>query len=531
LSPNLGDGPKITGVHLDSRQVGVGDLFAALPGTKHDARQFVASALARGASAILTPMPIAFDAGPVALDARANVAQWIHPHARRVAGEAAARVYGEPARGMFVVGVTGTNGKTTTAHLVGQLLRAAGRLPAVLGTTGNRLADGVLRPTTHTTPDAPALQRLLRDHRAQGGDSVVLEASSHALDQERTAGLAFDVAVFTNLTRDHLDYHVDLDRYAAAKEKLFLSLTANSTAVVNADDPVSDRMARAARSRGARVITYSARLRGDLCASQLKTDLSGTELVLNGMGISRARLRLPLAGRHNVENALAAAAVALLSGASPSNLLDGLAAAHSAPGRLEPVPTRREFALFVDYAHSQDALENVCRVLRDSLAKSSAARDARVLARDASARATPRTSTRAVADAATREGAVADATTRASDSRLIVVFGCGGDRDAGKRAPMGAVVNDLADVAIVTSDNPRSEDPERIIAEIVTGMEPARAERFVEPDRRRAIHRAVEIARAGDVVLIAGKGHETTQTIGARVLEFDDREVAIEALR
>jgi UDP-N-acetylmuramoyl-L-alanyl-D-glutamate--2,6-diaminopimelate ligase len=442
---------------------------------------------------------------------------------------------------MFIVGVTGTNGKTTTAHLAGQLLRAAGRRPAVLGTTGNRLADGVLRPTTHTTPDAPALQRLVRDHRAQGGDSVVLEASSHALDQERTAGLAFDVAVFTNLTRDHLDYHVDLDRYAAAKERLFLSLTENAAAVVNADDPASDRMARAARSRGARVITYSARLRGDLCASQLKTDLSGTELVLNGMGISRARLRLPLAGRHNVENALAAAAVALLSGASPSNLLDGLAAARSAPGRLEPVPTRREFALFVDYAHSQDALENVCRVLRDSLAKSSGARSVHALASDVSARRAPRTSAFAVADATTRECSDADAatrsrpdadaTTRANDSRLIVVFGCGGDRDAGKRAPMGAVVNELADVAIVTSDNPRSEDPERIIAEIVTGMEPARAERLVEPDRRRAIHRAVALARAGDVVLIAGKGHETTQTIGARVLEFDDREVAIEALR
>jgi UDP-N-acetylmuramoyl-L-alanyl-D-glutamate--2,6-diaminopimelate ligase len=507
LSPSLGDGPKITGVHLDSRQVGVGDLFAALPGAKHDARQFVASALERGAAAILTPVPLA-------LHARAT--QWIHPDARRVAGEAAARVYGEPSHGMLVIGVTGTNGKTTTSHLVGQLLRAAGRRPAVLGTTGHRLADGRLRPTAHTTPDAPTLQRLVRDHRRLGGDSVVLEASSHALDQERTAGLAFDVAVFTNLTRDHLDYHVDLDRYAAAKEKLFLSLAASSAAVVNADDPASDRMARAAQSRGARVITYSARLRGDLCASQLKTDLSGTELVLNGMGISRARLHLPLAGRHNVENALAAAAVALLSGASPSNVLDGLAVARSAPGRLEPVPTGREFALFVDYAHSQDALENVCRVLRDSLARH--APEARAHA--GVARATARGS---------RSAATRVAPERAG-SRLIVVFGCGGDRDAGKRAPMGAVVNELADVAIVTSDNPRSEDPDRIIEQIVDGMQPARAQRVVEPDRRRAIHRAVELARAGDVVLIAGKGHETTQTIGTRVLDFDDRKIALEAL-
>jgi UDP-N-acetylmuramoyl-L-alanyl-D-glutamate--2,6-diaminopimelate ligase len=512
LSPTLGDGPKITGVHLDSRQVGVGDLFAALPGSRHDARAFVASALERGASAILTPVELALDA---------RTPQWIHVDARRIAGEAAARVYGDPSRDMLVVGVTGTNGKTTTAHLVGQLVAAAGRRPAVLGTTGHRLADGVLRPTAHTTPDAPTLQRLVRDHRRLGGDSIVLEASSHALDQERTAGLAFDVAVFTNLTRDHLDYHVDLERYAAAKEKLFLSLDENAAAVVNADDAASDRMARAARSRGARVITYSARLRGDLCASQLKTDLSGTELVLNGMGISRARLRLPLAGRHNVENALAAAAVALLSGASPSNVLDGLAVARSAPGRLEPVPTGREFALFVDYAHSQDALENVCRVLRDSLARHAGASTARELASSARARD---------AAHATRHARGGDES-QPDDSRLIVVFGCGGDRDAGKRAPMGAVVNELADVAIVTSDNPRSEDPDRIIAQVVEGMEPARAERVVEPDRRRAIQRAVELARAGDVVLIAGKGHETTQTIGTRVLDFDDRRVALEALQ
>jgi UDP-N-acetylmuramoyl-L-alanyl-D-glutamate--2,6-diaminopimelate ligase len=465
--------------------VGAGDLFAALPGVRDDGSRFAAEAISRGAAAVLAPRT---------LDLGASAALWIHPEARRVAGEAAALVYGRPARDMFVVGVTGTNGKTTTAHLVGHLLRAAGRRPAVLGTTGNRLADGRLLPSTHTTPDAPALQRLLLQHAEMGGDSVALEASSHALDQERTAGLEIDVAIFTNLTRDHLDYHGDFERYTQAKERLFLSLGARAAAVIHADDPAAERMARAAKSRGARVLTYSARLRGDLVASALKSDLSGTQIVLSGMGISRTSLRLPLAGRHNVENALAAAAAALLSGASPADIVGGLASASPAPGRLEPVDTgARGFRVLVDYAHSEDALANVCRAVRGAL-----------------------------------EGSPGRSGRR---GRLIVVFGCGGDRDRGKRAPMGRVVNELADLAIVTSDNPRGEDPRTIIEEVLAGMEPHLAERLVEVDRRRAIEQAVQTARKGDVVLIAGKGHETTQIIGNRSVDFDDRLVAAELLR
>ena len=485
--PLAGGGPQIAGVHLDSRRVGAGDLFAALPGTRDDGSRFAADAVARGAVAVLSP-------GSIAMPSGSRAVLWIHPEARRVAGQAAATAYGEPARGMFVAGITGTNGKTTTAHLVGHLLRHAGRRPAVLGTTGNRLADGRRLPASHTTPDAPELQRLLLRHKELGGDSVALEVSSHALDQERTAGLDPDVAVFTNLTRDHLDYHKDLESYAAAKEKLFLALRPGAVAVVHADDPASQRMARAAASRGARVLTYSARLRGDLVASALKSDLSGTQIVLHGMGISRTSLRLPLAGRHNVENALAAAAAALVSGASPAEVLGGLASASPAPGRLEPVDTGdRGFVVLVDYAHSEDALQNVCRAVRGAI------------------EGTPGRSGRR--------------------GRLIVVFGCGGDRDRGKRAPMGRVVNEIADLAIVTSDNPRGEDPMAIIHEVLAGMEPHLAERRVEPDRRRAIGEAVRIARHGDVVLIAGKGHETTQVVGDRVLEFDDRAIASEALR
>ncbi|MBK7876356.1 MAG: UDP-N-acetylmuramoyl-L-alanyl-D-glutamate--2,6-diaminopimelate ligase [Planctomycetes bacterium] len=499
LPAAAGSGPEIAGVRLDSRRVAAGDLFSALPGTRADGATFARDALARGAAAILTPR---------ALELPTTAVQWVHADARAVAGRAAAALSGHPGAALFVVGITGTNGKTTTAHLTGQILEHCGRRPAVLGTAGNRLADGLPIPATHTTPDACALQELLVRHREMGGDSVAMEVSSHALDQDRTAGLEFDVAAFTNLTRDHLDYHVDLERYAEAKERLFRQIKRGGAAVVNADDPVSERMARVAKESGASVYTYSARLRGDLCASHVQTGLRGTQLFLHGMGISRTRAWLPLAGRYNVENALAALASALLSGASPSKALEGLATVRSAPGRLEPVPNDHGIAVLVDYAHSEAALENVLRVVRASLEREPAHET--------------------VPQAAPVAGARAAA---ASAGRLIVVFGCGGDRDRGKRGPMGRVVNELADVAIVTSDNPRSEDPERILAEITAGMQPALAERVVLPDRRDAIARALELARPGDAVLIAGKGHETTQTIGTKVYEFDDRKVAAECLR
>jgi UDP-N-acetylmuramyl-tripeptide synthetase len=482
---------RITGVSLDSRRVGAGHLFCAISGSRTDGARFAVDAVRNGAAAVLADRE---------LDLPASVPLWIHPDARRVAGLAAARALGEPARGMFVAGITGTNGKTTTAHLVGHLLWQAGRRPAVLGTAGNRLADGALVASTHTTPDAPELQSLIAMHRELGGDAIAMEVSSHALDQERTAGLDFDAAVFTNLTRDHLDYHVDFESYARAKQRLFESLRAGAVAIVNADEPASERMSAAARGRQAEVVTYSARLNGDLCASELRSSLRGTHLILHGMGISRTRLWLPLAGRFNVENALAAAACALVSGASPSNILEGLANAPSAPGRLEVVPTNgRGFAVLVDYAHTEDALSNVCRMLREVL----------------------------TAPAADEPALTARA---ARSGRLIVVFGAGGDRDVGKRAPMGRVVDELADVAVVTSDNPRSEDPARILADIVAGMELARARRVVEIDRRRAIEIACNEARPGDIVLIAGKGHETTQTIGSRVHSFDDRAIAREVL-
>jgi len=491
LLPGLpGAGPMITGVQLDSRAVVTGDLFCAMAGTQLDGTRYVHDAVKRGAAAILSPR---------ALDVILRVPVWVHPQARAMAGRAASFVYGEPSRDMKLIGVTGTNGKTTVAHLTGQLLDKAGKRAAVLGTAGNRLADGVFQPATHTTPDAPSLQRLLARHRDLGGDCVAMEVSSHALEQERTAGVAFHAAIFTNLTRDHLDYHGDFESYAKAKQKLFEGLSASSFAIVNGNDPQHERMAAAARARGAELVTYGVGAGFGLCASQLRSDLRGTHLVLSGMGISRTRLWLPLAGRYNVENALAAAAAALITGASPSTVVEGLATASSAPGRLEPVATDgRGFTVLVDYAHTEDALRNVLGTLRSALDGAAAAADAPT---------------------------VSDA-----PGRLIVVFGCGGDRDRGKRAPMGRAVDALADVAIVTSDNPRSEDPERIVAEVVEGMTGERAERHVVVDRRTAIALACELARRGDVVLIAGKGHETTQTIGTTAHEFDDRKVVSECL-
>jgi len=493
LLPDVGAGADIPDVHLDSRRVQRGDLFAALSGTRTDGARFIDDAVARGAGAVLAERTL------VGL----RVPTLVHADARRILGRAAALVHGDPAAGMFIVGITGTNGKTTTAHFLGQMLEHAGRRPAVFGTAGHRLAGGETVASTHTTPDGTELARLLARHAAGGGDALVLEVSSHALVQQRTAGLRFDVAVFTGLSRDHLDYHGTLEEYAAAKARLFESLDARATAVIRHGAQGSEQMADAARRCGARVVTYALDpddgVEVDLRATRRSTDPRGTQLSLNGMGITRKKLWLPLVGRYNVENALAATAAMLSSGAGPSISVEGLASVAFAPGRLEPVPVddARGFEVFVDYAHTDAALENVCLALRERLAER-------------------------------------PQKTAAERGRLLLVFGCGGDRDRGKRAPMGRVAGRLADVVVVTSDNPRSEDPEAIIAEILVGLDESaaagRVEVLVEGDRRSAIRAAIERARPGDIVLVAGKGHERTQTIGSESRPFDDREVAREVL-
>ena len=470
-------GVEIASLQLDSRAVREGDLFCALPGTSTDGLRFVDDAIASGAAAILAPRDASLEG--------LSVPVWLHDEPRRVVGLASSLVNGHPSRAMYTVGVTGTNGKTTTAHVIHQLLTMCGKSSGVLGTAGHRLADGEWKTATHTTPDAPMLQRLMREHSELGGDALALEVSSHALEQERTSGIEFDTAVFTNLSQDHLDYHGDLENYARTKARLFGGLSSAAHAVVNIDDPAHAIMASAARERGARVLTFSIGSRADLSASQLELDRSGTSFFLSGMGLTRTRVSIPMAGRYNVENALAALAAVLPSGASLSDASEGLAAVTPAPGRLERIELGAPgFDVFVDYAHTDDALQNVLETLRETCDR----------------------------------------------GRLIVVFGAGGDRDSTKRASMGRVVNAMSDLAVVTSDNPRSEDPESIIADIREGMRPERADVVVEPDRRRAIRAALREASRGDVVLIAGKGHETTQEIGATRHPFDDRKVAQEEM-
>lgn len=473
---------EIVDVHIDSRRVGRGELFAALPGQRVDGARFVPAALERGAAAVLSP-------ARVDVDTDGDAPNWVHPHARSVVGEAAAMVHAHPARAQRVLGITGTNGKTTTAYFAGTLLRHAQLRPAVIGTVGYRLWGAEPQAATHTTPDATELQRLLKNNLANGGDAFVAEVSSHALDQERVSGLELDVAVFLNLSRDHIDYHGSLDAYGEAKARIFGLLKRGGAAVVNADDAYAPRMIAAAREAGARVVTFGTGSRCDLCASRVSFGLQGIDLFLDGMGILKNRLHLPLVGRHNLENALAASAATLLMGASPSRVLEGLATVSPPPGRLEEVDAGgRGFQVFVDYAHTPDALEGVLASLRAGLS---------------------------------------------GGARLLVVFGCGGDRDQGKRAPMGGIAARLADVAVITSDNPRSEDPASIVDEVASGaseVSGGRAEILRIVERRAAIRRALELAREGDVVLIAGKGHETWQERLGQRLPFDDRAVVRDEL-
>ncbi len=465
-------------VHLDSRRVGRGSLFAALPGTREDGARYARDAARSGAVAVLAPR---------SLEDLGRIPVWLHPEARRIAGEAAALVFGRPSRENRMVGVTGTNGKSTVAHLVGQMLAGLGHRPGVVGTIEVRLWGTAGEPATRTTPDGPELQRLCRRNRELGGDSFVLEVSSHALDQERLAGLELDVGIFTNLGHDHLDYHLDLEAYALAKERLFERLKPAGAAVINADDPACDRMRRAAERHGKRVVTYGTRSRADLSATLAEASPAGTTLFLEGMGIPRTGLFLPLVGRHNAENALAALAAVLLLGASPANAIEGLASISAPRGRLEPVESgARGFRVFVDFAHTPEALERVLGTLREFLGP----------------------------DGFSAAG------------RLICVFGCGGNRDREKRVPMGRAVARFADLALVTSDNPRDEDPLAIIGEILPGLARGRARTLVEPDRRHAIARALSEARTGDIVLIAGKGHETWQELRDRRIPFEDRRVA-----
>jgi UDP-N-acetylmuramoyl-L-alanyl-D-glutamate--2,6-diaminopimelate ligase len=468
------NGPDVvvTGLCGDSRLARRGDLFVAASGSRCDGLDFVQDALAGGATAVLCDRPVSLPAGIGSIRVK-DIAR-----ARAIVAE---RFFEQPSQRLDTVGITGTNGKTTTAFMLRSMLTMDGRGNGLIGTLGAWLGSAH-EPLANTTPDAIELQRLLARMVDGNLGTAVMEVSSHALCQHRVDGIAFDVGVFTNLTPDHLDYHGTMDAYGAAKARLFEDLSEDATAVLNADDPMS-RILRL--SSQARVVHYAIDAPADVRATITRLDAEGSafHLVAPEFGLD-ARVHCRLVGRHNVMNALAASAAALALGLPPAAVSTGLASLPAVPGRLEPVECGQDFRVLVDYAHTPDALSQVLTLLRPL-----------------------------------------------TRGRLHVVFGCGGDRDRKKRPAMGAAVAEHASCLYVTSDNPRSEDPEAILDEILKGIpDSRRVDTLREADRRAAIGAALGAARGGDIVLIAGKGHETTQTIGETELPFDDREVARELL-
>lgn len=464
--------PEISGLSYDSRTTAPGDLFFALPGEKVDGGKFCRDAVARGAAAIVAAgQPNEIDSPVVLVE-----------NPRAAMGALAAAFYRHPANDLKCVGVTGTNGKTTTAFLVQHLLESAGQSCGLIGTIKYVVAGREL-PASRTTPESVDLQSMLEQIREAHGRAVAMEVSSHALVQNRVDGISFDAAVFTNLTQDHLDFHHSMDAYFEAKALLFEKLShapgRKGTAIVNADDRYGHRLIERFEKR-LKLVTFGRGVNAAFRASAIRFEGGMTTFQLDARRKSYL-VRLPLIGLFNVYNALGALAAATACGVELRASVAALANAPQVPGRLERVPSKRNFHVYVDYAHTDDALRNVLRTLREL-----------------------------------------------NPERIITVFGCGGDRDRAKRPLMGAASAELSDLSIITSDNPRGEDPVAIIRDIEAGMS-GRPFEIIE-DREEAIRHAIEIAQPGDIVLIAGKGHEKTQEFRDRKIAFDDVTVAGRAI-
>lgn len=472
------DEVRVTGVTLRSQDVRPGDLFAALPGGSAHGARFAVDAVAAGAIAVLTD-----PAGAEQLPADLGAPVLVHPEPRAVLGGLSAAVYGQPSQALRVIGITGTSGKTTTTYLVEAGLRAAGRTAGLIGTVGIRI-DGRDEPSALTTPEAPDLQALLAVMVERGVDTVVMEVSSHALTLGRVDGTSFEAGGFTNLSRDHLDFHPTMQDYLDAKARLFEpdSPTHAAHAVVCTDDEAGRAIAARAQAP-VRVSTGDADADWTIAAVRA-VGHGGQEFVAVDPAGTRHTLQIALPGHYNIANALLAVALLDVVGVSPEQGAPGLRAA-AVPGRLESVARGQDFLALVDYAHKPGALEAVLQTLRAQLP---------------------------------------------AGGRLAVVFGAGGNRDAGKREPMGRVAAGLADLVVVTDDNPRDEDPAVIRAAVLAGAIGGDAEVVEIGDRRAAIDFAVDWARAGDVVLIAGKGHESGQTSRGTTRPFDDRVELAEAL-
>ena len=451
---------ECSGICYDTRTMVPGCLFVALPGYKTDGHKYIAQALEQGAAAVLCQHPPEGE-GP-----------WlVTPDARAALAAVSANWFGHPARDLTLLAVTGTNGKTTTTYLLKAMLEGVlGARVGLIGTNQNMVGEEVL-PAHRTTPESYEVQQLLREMADAGCTHVVMEASSHALVLHRLDGLRFRAGIFTNLTQDHLDFHGTMEAYRDAKGLLFRQ---SDTAVLNLDDEAGRYFVRTVAVPR---LTYSERRdEADLTAKNLRLfpDRVEFEAVAEG---AISRVRLPIPGGFTVYNALGVLTCGLALGLPLADCADALAKAPGVKGRIEVVPVPADFAVIIDYAHTPDALENILTTVRDFTA-----------------------------------------------GRVICLFGCGGDRDRTKRPQMGAIAGSLADVAVVTSDNPRTEEPEAIIRDILPGLEGTAAEVVVEPDRRAAIRRALSLAKPGDTVVLAGKGHETYQEVGTRVLHLDERE-------
>lgn len=471
-------GVRVTGVTLRSQDAAPGDLFAALPGASSHGAVYAANAVQQGALAVLTDSD-----GAALLGADLGAAVLVHPRPRAVLGEVASTVYGNPSERVRVIGVTGTSGKTTTTYLVEAGLRAAGRTAGLIGTVGIRI-DGRDEPSALTTPEAPDLQALLAVMAERGVDTVVMEVSSHALTLGRVDAVHFAVGGFTNLSRDHLDFHPTMADYLDAKARLFdpASATHADVSVVCVDDEAG----RVIAGRAQDPVTVSIDGNGDgwLAQDVRPAGRAGQDFTAVDPAGVHHRMGVALPGRYNVANCLLAAAMLAAVGVSPEQAASGLRTAH-VPGRLEPVDRGQGFLAVVDYAHKPGALQAVLETLR-----------------------------------------------RQTDGRVAVVFGAGGNRDPGKREPMGRIAAELADLVVVTDDNPRDEVPAEIRASIVAAARAAATSADVVEvaDRRSAIEHAVRWARDGDIVLVAGKGHEAGQTAGGHTRPFDDRDELAEAL-
>lgn len=463
----------VAGISCNSKLVENNFIFVAINGFRQDGNSFINEAIERGAKAVVVNSSTARELR----NSSANASFISVPDTRKALAEIAARFYGNPSSKIKVVGVTGTNGKTTVTYLIEALLKEAKGLPSVIGTVNYRFKDKII-PSQNTTPGPLELQSLLSDMLREGIEYCLMEVSSHALQQARTEGINFHSAIFTNLTQDHLDYHKTKENYFKCKARLFKNISPDAFVVINNDDSYGQKIKKLTK---AKVITYGIKNKAEVAAKNIKFNCYQTEFMVTSPQ-GEMKLESHLIGRHNVYNILAAVAWALEEGMAMEVVKSAIEKFSFVPGRLERINFNSNFSVFLDYAHTEDALKNVIKTLR-----------------------------------------------QLTNKRVIVVFGCGGERDKTKRPKMGRVVSQLSDYAIITSDNPRSEDPQAIIEDIKKGI--TKNNYCVIQDRFAAIRKSLSLAKAGDIVLVAGKGHEDCQIIKDRRMHFSDREAIIECLQ